>query len=259
MRVALLWFFPAAAFVCAALAGQRAERGDPWFWVWVAAGAGAILGEALVAGFTTQSLRRARTDTKVVLSDSLVTMGRKISRLTAINSLPDRRDAFPAIVEAAASCAVAVVPGVKRVRATVYRQQTYEGVEAFVPCRTDGRGDEPISVFRRGTVEGDAVWDTAQRDKVRIVHNTRRARLPGFDNKRERVYRSFITAPVRCGDELCGLLTINAPKRRAFTKEDGEVLRVLGLMLGAALGSIGREWPATTEYHGTGSGGGKHG
>jgi GAF domain-containing protein len=62
-------------------------------------------------------------------------------------------------------------------------------------------------------VEGDEVWEAVDQD---------------------RSYRTFATVPIRTGQTVHGILTLNAPSPRDLAKEDVGVMQVIASLLATA-------------------------
>lgn len=240
--------FPIILGVTAASAGLIAkayENEDLAFWIWNGVATLAIVAQAVGGKVNLRSARRATDEFKLLVYDQLAPLARQLSIMA--KEPPERRSSkLRETISSCVSCASGLAGEHVRTRATYYLRTTRNykrktRTDAFVPDVTVGRGDEPRSTFHKGDGgEGDAVWAKAEADEHTFVTDTeaayRAGQLPGWDASRTRAYRTFITVPIRSGDRLVGLLTVNAPKPGDLTEEDVGTMRVIASLVGTAIG-----------------------
>lgn len=226
------------------LLGRLVDKTNHWFWVWNGLALLLVGVQGFIGVKALRSARAAQEEFKLVVYDQLGPLARELT-LFARLGVAGRRERMPRTLLAGVGCAAGLA-NTSRVRATIYRRtKTPEGHESFEPHTTTGRGDQPQSNFVRGinSVEGEAVWERAERDLPRYCKNVKRDPPPGWDKAKKRRYKTFITVPVRAGDDLVGLLTVNAPKPGDLTENDVGSMQVMAGLLGAALGMAGVQWP----------------
>mgnify|MGYP000851691049 CR=1 FL=1 len=229
----------------AGLASKAFQSGDMWFWIWNGAATLAIVGQAVGGKVNLATARGAKTEFKLLVFDQLAPLARQLS-IMAKEPVEQRSTKLRETISSCVSCASGLAGEHVRTRATYYIRTTRnfkrkDRREVFVPDITVGRGDEPRSRFFKGDGgEGDAVWAKAEADDHTFIVDTDRAYkdglLPGWDASRKRAYRTFITVPIRSGDRLAGLLTVNAPKPGDLTEEDVGTMRVIASLVGTAIG-----------------------
>lgn len=236
------------AIAVAGLLGRLVDESSPWFWVCnilavVLVGVQGFIGYKALKG-----AKAAQEEFKLVVYDQLGPLARELTLFARLN-VPDRRARLAQALQVATNCAVGLAHST-RVRATVYRRtKTQEGFDCFEPHTSQGRGDRPQTIFVKGagSEEGDDVWKRAEEDVPRFVRSVKKEvkkkNLPGWDETRVRSYKTFITVPIRAGDDLVGLLTINAPKPGDLSNNDVLTMQVMAGLLGTALGMANLQWP----------------
>lgn len=242
MRRAWSWTRTYGSVLLAAgvfLVGVLLRDGDGEVRGWVVfAGVGLVALNAALPVVSGRRADRARAEFKITLDDMLQPLVRELSELTSERSVVRRRELTRSFIVTAANAALGLTEA-NRPRVTVFPRQG----DVFEHGVSRGRGDAPVSRFARGTVEGDAVWRSAEADELRFVRDVNAAAPDGWDRTRVRSYRTFITVPIRAGDDLVGLLTINAPKPGDLTSDDAGVMRVIASLIGVAIGANGGTWP----------------
>lgn len=124
-------------------------------------------------------------------------------------------------------------PNVKDVRAVVYK--TSPDGSQMEPLRWDGPpGRAPSGPFVRGDGgRGDKAFEFIESNQgPKLVEDTKNAD-PGWQGSGSG-YRSFIAAPIVNTAGHLGMLTIDAPKAKAFTPEEKEVVALAANVLGIA-------------------------
>ena len=101
--------------------------------------------------------------------------------------------------------------------------------DRLAPLVWSGHGDEPHP-FVAGTAKGD---DALQRVKIGepLFCEDIREDPPAGGARADAPYVAFISVPVRGGGFSYGMLTVDAPKRSAFTDTDLQTVRVVAEML----------------------------
>lgn len=210
------------------------------FWV-INAGALCFVGAQAYAGQrVVRSARAAQEEFKVAVFDQLAPLARELSKM-AKEQPAKRRGRLSATVHACVAAASGLAGASTRTRATYFKRAKRSGRDAFVPDASVGRGDSPQSEFVKGngSTEGDAVWTAAERDEPRFVVDVLADPPPGWDRGKRRAYRTFITVPVRSGDALVGLLTVNAVNPGELTENDVSTMQIIAALLGTAIGMAG--------------------
>ncbi|WP_448062843.1 GAF domain-containing protein [Cellulomonas hominis] len=232
----LSWLLPTLAAAFGVL-GQATDSASRWFWVWN----GIALAVVVAHGFVTWHIARvaadARDEFRLTLYDQFAPISRQLSLMATVPAA-DRKIELGKTIRDALNCAVGLTPA-EKVRATYFKRVEHpESVPAFEPDATAGRGDPPQSVFRRDPtdVEGWPVWESAEADRPRFCRDVQSEPPPGWDVTKVRKYRTFITVPVRSGDDLVGLLTVNAPKPGDLSEDDVGTMWVIAGLVGAAIG-----------------------
>jgi GAF domain-containing protein len=233
------------AIAAAGLASQLVAKLSIWFWVLSIAALVLVAVQAALGLSAIRSARKAREEFKVVVFDQLAPLARSLSLLSRATAA-QRPQLLTGVLYPGLVCAAGLAT-TDRVRATLFEcGKTPQGDDVFKPWgRSIGRGDPPQSLFVRGTSEGNAVWEYAERDKPRFCRDVKKKPPPGWDATKRRNYRTFITVPIRSGDELVGLLTVNAPKPGDLTTDDVGTLQAIAGLLGCALGMAGLRWPVS--------------
>lgn len=207
------------------------------FWVFFLLGLALVGIQGLASDQAVKTARAAQEEFKVVLYDQLAPLARELSRM-ARKPIAQRRTMLDSTIGVCVSAASGLAGENTRSRATYFRRATRDGVDAFIPGPTIGRGDPPQSVFRRDpkSAEGMAVWQYAENDQARFVVDVQASPPPGWDPNRVRAYRTFITVPVRAGDSLVGLLTVNAVNPGDLSENDVTSMQVIASLIGTAHG-----------------------
>lgn len=216
---------------------------DEWFYIWHGLTLLLIFLQGWLGLRSAAKFNRSQEEFKIVMFDQFGPVARQMTLMSSMGTSQRRVK----LGEVLTSCtaAAAGLPSASRVRATVFQRDSDQGIDIFkpVPGCSHGRGDPPQSVFRRGDPEGDHVWAIAEADDHDFRRNIVKDPPPGFDRTRTRAYVTYITVPIRMGDELKGLLTINSPSEGDLTEDDVGTMRVLAALIGCALGIVGGRWP----------------
>lgn len=200
-------------------------------------------GQAYTAHRSLKTARAARAERTVEFNNVLAPLASSLSRIPSRGPLRERQRGV-AVFLADATNACVGLPGVKGVRATFFAVDEVDEARRFSPWDTKGRGDPPVSVFRRDDDgEGAEVWRLADVGEARFVYDTETEEIPFFNRNRERKYRTFITVPVTVGGDAVGLLTMNAPEPGDLTSEDVDTMRLVADLVATALGMVDGKCP----------------
>lgn len=217
--------------------------GSPWFWALRAVGVALIGVQGLLANLAIRSAKRARASFELLMYDVLGPLARELSLLSRMK--PSELNQSLGRTLAMCVAASAALVGADRARCTLYnRGVDADGRDCFQPWLSQGRGDPAKVVFvRGGNRQSRSVWALAERDDAYLCLDIQRDPPPGWQPDPRRDYRTFITVPVRSGDDLQGLMTINAPQPGDLSLEDLKILRVIASLVGTALGMANCKWP----------------
>lgn len=217
--------------------GGAWEMADWPFWVVNGAAVLCVAAQAFVGQAVVKGARATQEEFKVAVSDQLGPLARELSKM-AKEPAAKKKGQLDAAIRTCLAAASGLAGASTRTRATYFRRAQRRNHEAFVPGPSLGRGDPPQSEFVKGvgSIEGDAVWAAAEADQPRFVVDVRTEPPPGWDRDRHRAYRTFITVPVRSGDLLVGLLTVNAVEPGDLTENDVSIMQIIAGLLGTAIG-----------------------
>lgn len=196
--------------------------------------------QAILAARVANRARAAREELRIVVADQLAPLARRLS-VMASRSKPDRRGMLTAFAQQSVVACTGLADQADRARTSfMERKKLDNGADAFVPTEWSGRSDGPRSQFVYGAdPESDEVWQRALDDQPTYYPDLDVAAPASWDKSKTRHYKTFITVPVRAGDELVGLLTINSPQAGDLTDSDVESMQLMAGLLGAAVGMAG--------------------
>lgn len=131
-----------------------------------------------------------------------------------------RREILKNIASHCCSAIVAMVPGVKDVRAVVFELTRPPTGDLIKPLAQFGRMDIPRT-FDRGDEQGREVFDflEAEHPGPERYEDLTKLAPPGFTVDSDR-YRTFIRVPIWANGVIFGMLTVDAPKKRALREGD---------------------------------------
>jgi hypothetical protein len=192
----------------------------------------------LIAGLGLLKVKRidderieAAVEIRVAISDSLeptvVHLGRMVD-----GPIGHRRNEFSGMCKTVLSGAVGLAPSDARPRSCYFRLDDAGGTMAFADYQ--GRAVQPKAEFRAGTPEGDAALAMVRANDILYCDDVDENPPPGWRPSDRGAYKTFIAVPVKCSSTVFGMLTLDATVSGALTEEDGQLLRVLGVILGIA-------------------------
>jgi GAF domain-containing protein len=222
--------FGLAVFVASVVYGG--PPGGVWQWVVLALGAVATAGLTVIAVLADRRYRREHREFQVTVFDTLAPFVHALN-LMAAESVTARKRSLAGALMAGLAAATGLADA-DRARATIFERRVRGEGEVLSPGPSMGQGDKPRSVFARGTPAGDEVWAAVDTDTTRFCRDVLRYPPAGWASDGPRSYQTFITVPIRTGDRVHGILTLNAPNPGDLTDEDVGVMLVIASLLGAA-------------------------
>lgn len=96
-----------------------------------------------------------------------------------------------------------------------------------------GRGDQSKTTFEKNSGEGEELWSRLLDSGFSGCADTENQELrpKGWDSKRKREYRSFMSVSIEADDRLYGMLTINSRDSNAFSEDDRKQLQTLAALI----------------------------
>ncbi len=233
------WWLAPLAGLLLAFAGFLFPSSAWWAAVLAVVG---TLGLALEA--RAKVVARSRSEEfKVLLNDCLQPLTRSLLVLALKTTSRARYQKLPDVLWPVLTAALSLTD-VKRSRASFFVRTLSDGVDCLVPHPTlsTGRGDAPVSRFRRGVGEGREVWRAAEAGEAVYYADLAKQPPPEMDTGRQRSYNTFISVPLEIGGRVVGLLTINAQQAGDLRRDDVGVLQVLAALASVAL-AMCDGWP----------------
>ena len=101
-------------------------------------------------------------------------------------------------------------------------QQTYSGSSRPSPRIFSNDARDPA---------GKAAWDWARVGEAKLWENIDVEAPIGFAKSRTTTYQTFITCGIKSGDELCGMLNVDAPQTGDLGEQDVEMVSALARVI----------------------------
>lgn len=197
--------------------------------------AGAVILPSLSAWLARRSEIDALTQSRLELNSGLDPLVRKLGEMagatTKLEREPLRAEIMTMVIAAAhtilgksgltRSCYFALNPGPPR--------------ELRPTSNHGGRPGSPRSTFTQGTPAGNAAIELVETNDYLLWPDIKKKQPPGWDAKRDRDYRSFISVAVVADNVGYGMLTVDSKNPKDFDRLDVDLLRVLAGLLAASL------------------------
>lgn len=117
-----------------------------------------------------------------------------------------------------------------RVRANYFALE-FVDPESAVLRAAGSTSHPPRDQFIEDSAEGRAVFDMLAQDGHLYCHDVKETPPEGWDESKERNYRTFISVTVKCDVEPVGMLTVDAKYPGDLDEGDVPILRLLGVIL----------------------------
>lgn len=232
-----------AAGAVAGFVFQHLYRQDSSYWLWlVLAVVSAIIAAGAAPLFKKLDEKREKAlldKFQVQLGDGLEPLLHALAKVSESDSVPLKHKHLGELVNVAIVTARHVA-GQGRLRATYYRvyPQHYKLKERLIPQIHTGRGTQPQTEFHKGSAAGDHIFKTMDGNRSIFVPDTDECTLPGWDKKRERDYKAFVSVPVRTKKKIYGMLTVDAPEVGDLDENDEVLIRCVGLLLASGIAMV---------------------
>ncbi|MFI7059401.1 GAF domain-containing protein [Kribbella sp. NPDC050124] len=215
--------------------------GFPDSWIWrgaaLAVGVLALTAREVVGTARARATERqlmsareaaiqAKTNLTVMLQDAFEPIAEVLGRIAACRTKADRDKLTPVLVEKVVGVAASICGPSKAGQTRSCYFKCEDGQLKFLTY--DGRGGKP----RHQNLPPQA-YDLAQKRKSGIEPDVRSSADPTLFLGAS--YRTYISCPVYAGDEVLGLLTVDAVEPHTLSKQDLRSTEVLAHMLGAGL------------------------
>lgn len=101
-----------------------------------------------------------------------------------------------------------------------------------------GRDHAPRPEFNKDTDAGKAALDVLNSRVTKFIVDAEKERPPGWGDKKQHDYLTYIQAPVYNGDRSFGLLCLDAPNPGDLERRDIRMVELLASLLGCALAVV---------------------
>lgn len=219
---------------------------DPYRWWWlvgaIAAGVVATIAVPVFSHLDGVREVRALRRYQLQINDSLTPALQLLVQLSEAPNVDRRRDLFQRLLQTCLNAA-RHGSGQRRVRASYYRAYVAEGSkkQRLEPESSLGRNVTASSVFEKGTKKGNQVWKQLEENQTRFEPDTAKIdpeEMRGWDPKKKRDYKTFISVPVRGEEQIYGMLTVDAPNPGELSEYDEMYVRCVGLLLGSGIAQV---------------------
>lgn len=181
-------------------------------------------------------LRAERIRIKTITNGALLGTARHLLDLAA-SPLKDRQAEISGFRRTIVAKACELVQS-EQPRAAYFRVADHKATRREMRLEAQearGRTDEFTSVFVEGSGKDENVWHLIDySDDGNVVADVVTDAPAELDRDRDRVYKSYVSLPVRAGRVAFGMLTANSLETDGFTDEDAAVLRILARQLATA-------------------------
>lgn len=183
-----------------------------------------------------QALKAESRRTSLLINGAMLGTAEKLRQLAALSGQSKQTEiaAFRAsIVSKVCDLVRSDAP-----RAAYFRVQDPDVRPRVMRCGPyiDSRNREDLftSEFREGVGADQGVWELIDDGDAAVSNDTDKKVPPGWDARKHRRYRSFVSVAVRADDVAFGMLTANTVERDGFTDSDIASMKVLARLLAAA-------------------------
>ena len=222
------------------LAANNPHR-TTWFWVIVIAAALAAVTPLVDAGVrrarrlsAVKRVEKARTDQVLAVNDALDPLVEKLAEV--VMTSPAQREAAAGQLITQALHSVSGVLRPDRVRVSYFEVDAAAEPVRVVCRESAGRhGGRPRTTFVEGNRDGDFVLDLLRKNESYFCADVSDSPPPGWDANRKRSYATFFSVPAVVGDDLVGMLTVDAPEVGDLAEQDVPFVRVIGTVIAASL------------------------
>lgn len=240
----------AVPYVIAVEMGERTAT--PWGWVAVAAGGLLTLLAVALPAWDQRRHRTSQVDADeaaalaqarllTTVHDTLTPIARHLVKTAS--SGPDRRAACQSQLVMMILQSMIELGGVAQARACWFELDDTAKRRRLVPAGHQGRAQGPTTVFAEGTVEGQDVFDSMDLGEGRVSEDVDTNPPAGWGDRR-RQYKCFLAVPVKAGDTLFGMLTLDSKQAGALTGDIIPLLHLLAALLASALAEPASRPPA---------------
>lgn len=179
---------------------------------------------------------RGRAETVFMISKMLAPLTEELARVSLLPK-PERRSEWVGLRNLLLAAATGLAPPDARGRACYFAHRVdASGSRVMLHDMSVGRQVSAKAEFRAGTDVGDAALAMVDADDALFCRDVEdESQVPaGWEATRRGEYRTFISVPVTSGNEVHGMLTLDAQPAGSLTTEDVGMMRVLGNLLGTA-------------------------
>jgi transcriptional regulator with GAF, ATPase, and Fis domain len=212
---------------------------------WTLGALTATLGTAIFNGFkerqatvSVTAAAGARSQLAIALTKAGEPLLVALSNVTSAKTPQDKRAKLDVLIHLAVDLAQEACGRDATVRGTT-RSAYYALVEDRLErqCVAGRQGNTtPRKTFQAGhSAHDDEIIRLARSEDVLVVEDLENYPPPRFADNKGRSYKSFISVPVRAGDESYGLLTVDSDQAHSLTEVDRGYMILLAAVVAAGL------------------------